>query len=73
MMRLKGVLAGSASVLAILAASIPALAQSDANGGAMETVVVTGIRASLDRAIDIKRNVDRDRRRRVGGRHRQVP
>lgn len=54
-MRLKGVLAGSASVLAILAVGMPALAQSDTSGG-IETVVVTGIRASLDRAIDIKRD-----------------
>ncbi|MDE1986315.1 MAG: TonB-dependent receptor [Alphaproteobacteria bacterium] len=52
-MRLKGILAGSASVLAIIAVGVPAVAQSDAG---IETVVVTGIRASLDRAIDIKRS-----------------
>ncbi len=58
-MRLKGILAGSASALAILAAGVPAVAQSNTepqNNAPIETVVVTGIRASLDRAIDIKRD-----------------
>jgi iron complex outermembrane recepter protein len=58
-MRLKGVLAGSASVLAMLA--VPAVAQSGApaqsdSSQQIETVVVTGIRASVQRAIDIKRD-----------------
>ncbi|HEY0106365.1 MAG TPA: TonB-dependent receptor [Rhizomicrobium sp.] len=48
-MSFRGVLAGSVSLAALFAAS-PALADN------VETVVVTGIRASMDRAIDIKRN-----------------
>ncbi len=51
-MKLREVLVGSASLLAISAAAVPAFGQ---NAG-VETVVVTGIRASLDRAIDIKRD-----------------
>lgn len=51
-MKLIGIGAGSVSVLALLATGSLALAQD----GAMETVVVTGIRASMQRAIDIKRD-----------------
>ncbi len=53
-MKLREVLIGSASLLAITAATAPAVAQ-DTNGQ-METVVVTGIRASMERSIDIKRD-----------------
>jgi iron complex outermembrane receptor protein len=53
-MALKAILAGSASVVALIAGAAPAVAQS--NPGTIETVVVTGIRASNQRAIDIKRN-----------------
>ncbi|MDE2135665.1 MAG: TonB-dependent receptor [Alphaproteobacteria bacterium] len=51
-MKLREVLVGSASLLAISAMAAPAFAQD----AGVETVVVTGIRASLDRAIDIKRD-----------------
>src|SRR5512135_764583 len=44
-------LLGGACVAALV--SVPALAQD--NGGTMETVVVTGIRGSLQRSLDIKR------------------
>lgn len=50
-MKLRRVFAGSVSVLALASLAAPALAQD-----AMETVVVTGIRASLQRAMDIKRD-----------------
>ncbi|MGA7674165.1 MAG: TonB-dependent receptor [Rhizomicrobium sp.] len=53
-MKLREVLVGSASLLAILAATGPAVGQ-DTNAP-METVVVTGIRASAERALDIKRD-----------------
>jgi iron complex outermembrane recepter protein len=54
-MSLKAVLAGSASMLALVVAAGPAMAQSQpAQSGGIETVVVTGIRASNQRAIDIK-------------------
>jgi iron complex outermembrane receptor protein len=49
----KSILAGSASVIALIAGVAPAIAQT--SPGAIETVVVTGIRASNQRAIDIKR------------------
>lgn len=53
-MSLKGALAGSASIVAILTVA-PAMAQStDQNG--VETVVVTGIRGSIQHALDIKRD-----------------
>jgi len=51
-MKLRRILEGSASAFVLLAASTPALAQDQQP---VETVVVTGIRASLNRAIDIKR------------------
>ncbi|HUO97635.1 MAG TPA: TonB-dependent receptor plug domain-containing protein, partial [Rhizomicrobium sp.] len=51
-MTLRRVLQGSASVLVLLAAGAPALAQDQP----METVVVTGIRASLQSAMNIKRD-----------------
>ncbi|MDE2182200.1 MAG: TonB-dependent receptor [Alphaproteobacteria bacterium] len=46
-------LSGSASVVALILASGPALAQSDQT---METVVVTGVRASLQSAQEVKKN-----------------
>lgn len=49
-MKLRRVFAGSVSVLALASLAAPALAQD-----AMETVVVTGIRASMQRAMEIKR------------------
>ncbi|MBS0472762.1 MAG: TonB-dependent receptor [Proteobacteria bacterium] len=49
-MTIRGALAGSVSLVALLAAA-PAYADD-----APEVVVVTGIRASMDRAIDIKRD-----------------
>ena len=53
-MLFKGLLAGSVSTIALLAAA-PSFAQ-DSSGGPIETVVVTGIRASNERALEIKRN-----------------
>lgn len=50
-MNLRKILAGSASMLALASLSAPAFAQDT-----METVVVTGMRASLQRAMDIKRD-----------------
>lgn len=50
-MKLRRVFAGSVSVLALASLAAPALAQDS-----METVVVTGIRASMQRAMDIKRD-----------------
>src|SRR6201996_8976599 len=51
-MRFRGLLACSASVIAIASAvTTPTYADDQ-----VETVVVTGIRASLDRAIDLKRD-----------------
>jgi iron complex outermembrane receptor protein len=49
-MTLRRVFAGSVSVLALASLAAPALAQDS-----VETVVVTGIRASMQRAMDIKR------------------
>ncbi len=50
-MTLRRVFAGSVSVLALASLAAPALAQDS-----VETVVVTGIRASMQRAMDIKRD-----------------
>src|SRR5882724_10938672 len=51
-MRFRGLLACSVSAIALAsAASTPAFADDQ-----IETVVVTGIRASMDRAINIKRD-----------------
>lgn len=50
-MKLRRVFVGSASVLALASLAAPAFAQDS-----METVVVTGIRASMQRAMDIKRD-----------------
>lgn len=50
-MNLRRVFASSASVLVLAAFAAPAFAADEG----METVVVTGIRASLQRAMDIKR------------------
>jgi TonB-dependent receptor len=54
----KAAMRGSASllVLAAFAAAVPALAQAES--GSMETIVVTGVRASIENAIQIKRNAD---------------
>jgi len=49
-MKLRRILEGSASALVLLAVTAPAMAQD-----AQEVVVVTGIRGSLQRAMDIKR------------------
>jgi len=51
-MKLRRVFVGSASVLALAAMAAPVFAADEA----METVVVTGVRASLQRAMDIKRD-----------------
>ncbi|MDR3525922.1 MAG: TonB-dependent receptor [Rhizomicrobium sp.] len=50
-MRLRKVFVGSVSVLALASIAAPVYAQDN-----METVVVTGIRASMQRAMDIKRD-----------------
>ncbi len=52
-MSFRGMLAGSVS-LAALTAAVPAYAADTGDG--VEVVVVTGIRASIDRAINIKRD-----------------
>jgi len=49
----------SVSVIALLVGSFvgfPAAAQTASDTGAVETVVVTGIRGSLERSLDVKRN-----------------
>ncbi|MGN6148979.1 MAG: TonB-dependent receptor [Rhizomicrobium sp.] len=51
-MSFRGILAGSVSVIA-LAAATPSFAQ---NQGDIETVVVTGIRGSIQQSLDIKRD-----------------
>ncbi len=53
----KAAMRGSASLLALaaIAAAAPAWAQAE---GSMETIVVTGVRASLENSIQIKRNAD---------------
>ena len=51
-MKLRRVFVGSVSVLALAGLAVPALAADDG----IETVVVTGIRASMQRAMDIKRD-----------------
>jgi iron complex outermembrane recepter protein len=53
-MRLQRILAGSVSALALLAMGAPAIAQN--SDQSVETVTVTGYRASLTRALDIKRD-----------------
>jgi iron complex outermembrane recepter protein len=58
-MSLKGVLAGSASVLAILTVAAPSFAQTATDSSNQtETVVVTGLRYSQAQSIDLKRNAD---------------
>jgi iron complex outermembrane receptor protein len=58
-MSLKGLLAGSASVLAIVTAAAPSFAQTVAdNSNQPETVVVTGLRYSQEQSLDLKRNAD---------------
>jgi iron complex outermembrane receptor protein len=49
-------LVGSASIAAIACAAAPALADTDTSGGTASEVVVTGIKASLERAIVIKKD-----------------
>ena len=56
-MSLKGLLAGSASALAMLTAIAPAYAQAD-NSGQPETIVVTGLRFSEEQSLQVKRNAD---------------
>ncbi len=57
-MSIHAILLGGASAIAMSVASAPAAAQQAPanNQGAIETVVVTGLRASLQRNLDIKRN-----------------
>lgn len=58
-MSFKGVLAGSASVLAILtAATSYAQTTTDSSSNSVETVVVTGLRFSEEQSLDIKKNSD---------------
>ncbi|HUO97318.1 MAG TPA: TonB-dependent receptor plug domain-containing protein, partial [Rhizomicrobium sp.] len=56
----KAAMKGSASLLALVAIGFaaPAFAQTSGNEGAMETIVVTGVRASLESALSIKKNAD---------------
>ena len=55
----RSVLFGSASMLAVAAVAAPAFAQQAANqGNEVQEVVVTGIRASLQKAIQVKKNSD---------------
>lgn len=50
-------LARSSSALALLTAlSVPALAQAQDSEAQVDDIIVTGVRASLDAAMDIKRN-----------------
>ena len=53
----KAAMRGSVSLLALaaFALAVPAFAQTE---GSMETIVVTGVRASLESSIQIKRNAD---------------
>ncbi len=51
------VLIGSASAVAIICAAAPAFAAA-ASGGAVDEIVVTGIRESLQKAIEVKKNSD---------------
>ncbi|HTW35325.1 MAG TPA: TonB-dependent receptor [Rhizomicrobium sp.] len=57
-MSLKGVLAGSASVVALLTVATSSFAQSTDNSNQPETVVVTGLRYSEEQSLDVKRNAD---------------
>jgi iron complex outermembrane receptor protein len=57
-MSLKGVLAGSASVVALLTVATSSFAQSADNSNQTETVVVTGLRYSEQQSLDLKRNAD---------------
>ena len=57
-MSLKGVLAGSASVVALLTVATSSFAQSADNSNQPETVVVTGLRYSQEQSLDLKRNAD---------------
>src|ERR1700678_4145748 len=57
-MSLKGVLAGSASVVALLTVATSSFAQSADNSNQPETVVVTGLRYSQEQSLDLKRNSD---------------
>ena len=55
---ISALLRGSASVLALSAAMVSAFAQTTPSSDSMETVVVTGIRASLSMSQEIKRTSD---------------
>ena len=57
-MSLKGVLAGSASVVALLTVATTSFAQSADDSNQPETVVVTGLRYSQEQSLDLKRNSD---------------
>jgi iron complex outermembrane receptor protein len=57
-MSLKGVLAGSASVVALLTVATSSFAQSTDSSNQPETVVVTGLRYSQEQSLDLKRNSD---------------
>ncbi len=53
----KAAMRGSASLLVLAAIAVAAPAWAEAEG-TLETVVVTGVRASLESAVNIKRNAD---------------
>ena len=48
----------AAAALTILTLSLPAAAQQSAAQGPLQTVEVTGIRASLEKSINVKKNAD---------------
>jgi TonB-dependent receptor len=54
----RNVLLGGASTVAVAAFAAPGFAQDVAGGDESNAIVVTGIRASLERSMDIKRNAD---------------
>ncbi len=73
----KSALAGASSLLA-LAITTPAAAQENSSGEQddgeeLKEVTVTGLRVSLQRNLDTKRDVGGRRRRDLGRGHRQVP
>ena len=54
----KAAMRGSASLLVLAAFAVAAPAWAQAESGTIETVVVTGVRASLESAVNIKRNAE---------------
>ncbi len=70
----KAAMRGSVSLLALglLAATGAAYAQSTPDSGAMETVIVTGVRASIKSALQIKKNADTVVEFYLGARYRRV-